>query len=399
MPTAPYAEIRASLNGGAIQTGGITAAGGEVVQLTANPSGLAGATQYLWEILSFPPALTVPSGWSTDASGHYYYSGQTPPPFTLRTATEFGKYILRLTLNGGGPTLTARSTVAERTAIGALVDVATAIDVLSSNGLHDLGFYESTQFSSDGWVAHHRENLRTLNDSFGSGGGSGGTGLEVEGTPSTGDVPKWNGTDAVWSAVDSYAMGFAATTSMVECSQSVVSPAFTASHTETPISLLLTNNLNGESKNVLGTPTSFTSSQTYQRTTPNQTVVFTLSGSDGITSPVRTATMTWGQRVYWGNKVPGTHNAAFVTGLPSSGLQTTGNKTFTATAGGTENLYFAFPTRLGSATVVIGGFTYSWTVISTTISVTNAQGFAENYTLIQNENLGVGAKTVAVTVS
>lgn len=259
--------------------------------------------------------------------------------------------------------------------------------------------FAATGYPGPGSALDIAISMRPAGASIDSGGSSGGAGLVVSGTPVTGYVPKWNGTDAVWSTVSGYAMGFSAVTTLVETSQSVVAPAFTASHTATPTSLVLTNTLNGESKNVLGTPTSFTSSQTYARTTPNQTVVFTLTSTDGITPQVRTATITWGQKVYWGNKVPATHNAAFITGLPSNGLQTTGNKTFTATAGATENLYFAYPTRLGSPTVVIGGFTYSWTVISTTISVTNAQGFAENYTLIQNENLGVGTKTVAVTVA
>lgn len=233
----------------------------------------------------------------------------------------------------------------------------------------------------------------------GAGGGSGGAGLVVTGTPAPGNVVKWTGTDAVWGAAGAYTMGFTATTTLVETSQTINLPAFTASHTATPTALTLTNNANAEAKNVLATPAAFASAFNYQKTTPNQSVLFTLTGSDGITSAVRTASITWGQRVYWGNKVPGVHNAAFVTALPSNGLQTVGSKTFTATAAASENLYFAFPTRLGSASVVIGGFTYSWTVISTTIAVTNAFGFVENYTLIQNENLGVGAKTVAVTVA
>lgn len=254
---------------------------------------------------------------------------------------------------------------------------------------------ENYRHATHGWAPEINEILALSS----GGSSSGGTGLEVSGTPAAGNVVKWNGTDAVWGTSGTYALGFSVVTATVETSQTVAAPAFTATHTATPTSLVLTNNLNGESKSVVGTPTSFASSLSYQRTTPNQSVTFTLTGSDGITPAVRTATITWGQRVYYGNKVPGTHNAAFITGLPSNTLQTTGSRTFTATAAGTENLYYAYPTRFGTATVVIGGFTYSWTVISTTISVTNAQGYAENYTLIQNENLGVGAKTVAVTVA
>jgi hypothetical protein len=127
--------------------------------------------------------------------------------------------------------------------------------------------------------------------------------------------------------------------------------------------------------------------------------VFTLTGSDGISSSVATRTFTWCQLVYWGSAVPAAFNGAFIQALGNSTLQTTGNKSFTLASGATSHKYFAFPTRLGTAAVVIGGFSYSWTVQSTTIAVTNSNGYVENYTLIENENLGVSSETITVTVS
>lgn len=163
MPQAPYASVRASLDGGAIQTGGITASGGEVCQLSADPAGLAGATQYLWQLLSFPPEFTVPAGWSTDSDGRFYSTAATPSPFTLlSTAAGFGKYGTRLTLNGGGPALTGRETAAQKAAIEALTDTSLMLETVSDTGLHDLAYYEGTQFSPDGWVQHYRDNVRTL---------------------------------------------------------------------------------------------------------------------------------------------------------------------------------------------------------------------------------------------
>lgn len=170
MPQPPYAKVRAQLNGGAILTGGITATGGEVVQLSADPAGIVGATQYLWELLSFPPAFTLPAGWSADASGNYYSTAQTPPPFTLLTAADFDKYITRLTLNGGGPALTGKETAAQLEAIQALVDETTAIQVLSATGLTQLGFFEGNQFSLKGWAAGIRANIRLLAALIGGGG-------------------------------------------------------------------------------------------------------------------------------------------------------------------------------------------------------------------------------------
>lgn len=226
------------------------------------------------------------------------------------------------------------------------------------------------------------------------------TGLIVAGTPSPGYFVRADASgNAYWGTDAAYNItSFQATTSLVQIGATVASPAFTAVHSLTPTSLVLTNNDNGEAKSVVGTPTSFTSSQNYTKNAP-VSVTFTLTGSDGITPSVATRAITWCNRIYYGAAVPGVFNEAFIEALTTSSLQTNGNRTFTLAATATQKKYFAFPTRLGSAVVVIGGFTYSWTVISTTISVTNSDGFTENYTLIENENLGVSSETIAVTVS
>jgi hypothetical protein len=163
MPTAPYALVRASLNGGAIQTGGITATGGETCQLSAEPAGLAGAVQVRWEILDCPDAFTEPAGWSTDANGVFYSTAATPPVFSLLPNSDWGKYIFRLTLNGGGPAITTRTTAAQLEAIALLVDDTTAVSVPSVDGFKDTAYYESNQFGgTKGWVKEHKENLRTI---------------------------------------------------------------------------------------------------------------------------------------------------------------------------------------------------------------------------------------------
>lgn len=226
------------------------------------------------------------------------------------------------------------------------------------------------------------------------------TGLVVSGTPTPGYFVRADASgNAFWGTDAAYNItSFLAVSPLVQIGATVVNPAFTAVHSLTPTSLVLTNNDNAESKSVVGTPTSFTSSQNYTKNTP-ASVTFTLTGSDGISSSIATRAITWCNRIYYGTKVPAAFNEAFIEGLPSNSLQTTGNRTFTTASAANEHKYFAFPTRLGTAVVVIGGFTYGWTVISTTISVTNSDGFAENYTLIENENLGVGSETIQVTVS
>ena len=91
----PFAQARVSLNGGASAVGGITAAGGDVVQLSAT-STVAWRTQK-WEIYEYPAGFALPSGWSADANGSYYSYAVTPAPFTLPAISSlWGKWMLRL---------------------------------------------------------------------------------------------------------------------------------------------------------------------------------------------------------------------------------------------------------------------------------------------------------------
>src|SRR6478609_454200 len=94
MPQPPYATLRASINGAAVQTGGLTVTGGSTVQLSADPAGAADVTRYRYEIYDYPVGFPQPSGWATDTDGTYYYSsGATPPIFTVLSAATWCKKI------------------------------------------------------------------------------------------------------------------------------------------------------------------------------------------------------------------------------------------------------------------------------------------------------------------
>lgn len=391
MPTPPYALLRASIAGGAPLTGGIVAAAGATCQLSADPGGLSGAFTQRWELLDVPTGFACPAGWSTDPAGVYFNTAQLPPIFTLPDGSHWGKLMPRLTLNNG------ISENPEILPIEQLSDTTTAISILSATGLKDLGFNEEHQFSATKlWTRDHKDNLRVL-DSFIAGGGGGG-GLIVTGTPQVTYVPMWNGSGAVWAPVDGIKItGFGPTVALVECSQSVVHPAFTASYNVTPTSDTLTNNANGESLNVVGTPNSFASGQTYQKTTPNQSVTWTLSAGLGALTTSATCQMIWAQKSYWGVSSTPANTAAFITGLASNALETGRAVSFGVTASGANKIYFSLPTRLGTPTFSVGGFAGGFVLRATGISVTNAQGFSENYDLWESTNAGLGATTVVVS--
>jgi hypothetical protein len=460
MPTPPYALVRASLNGGANLTGGITSIGGMTVQLSADPAGLAGATRYLWELLDFPPAFTLPAGWALASDGTYYSTTQTPPTFTLLSSANWGKYIIRLTLNGGGPALTGRETAAQREAIAALVDTKTAISVQSVDALVDIGYYETTQFSRKGWVAAFKTNLRLLQTLItGAGGGSGtnnhsalanlsaddhpqylrtdGTraltgnmsadgnkiynlatptaswdaatkgyvdstsGFSPAGTPVAGQVVKYDGTRPVWASSTAYAItGFspaAPTVAVVRVGATVSSPTFSASHSSPPVTLTLTNTDNSESKDVHLTPNSPSSSQSYVKTTNNASVSWTLLGNDGISSANRSTSIFWRPDVYWGTGVAGGNSEAFIEALTGNALQASRAGSFDVNATGSLRVYWAAPASFGTPTFTVGGFSGGFSLVSNTISVTNIESVTQNYQLWVSDTAGLGS--IAVTVS
>jgi len=186
---------------------------------------------------------------------------------------------------------------------------------------------------------------------------------------------------------------FASTTPLVECGQSIVL-AFTSAQNRTPTALTLTNNANAESKNVQATPTSFSATLAVQKNTPNQTVVATLTGGDGVGTDAANATVTWGQKSFWGVSASPVATEAFIEGLANSALDTDAARTFVQSPGGTQYICFAHPTRYGTPTFLIGGvLPGGYVSLGTTISVTNAQGYTEDYTLWRSVTAGLAANT------
>jgi hypothetical protein len=102
--------LQVRVNGGAPSSGDVTAVAGDVIQMTAaSKSGWRSAT---WRIYDFPPELTVPSGWTTDADGSFYKLGAADPDtFTIPATPSWGPYALKLTVDEGAGEVTDPSTI------------------------------------------------------------------------------------------------------------------------------------------------------------------------------------------------------------------------------------------------------------------------------------------------
>lgn len=162
MPLTPYAAVQMSIAGGGNVAGGQVIVGGQTVQLSGvNTSGWV--TQ-LWEIPAFPVGFATPAGW-TLSNGVLQSSAVAPPVFTPPVAqTLWGKYLFRLTVNGGllngalmGP-LSAQP----------LIDVSSGVHILSPRGQHDVALGEGAQFNATAqWIGEYQSNLRVLEGKLG----------------------------------------------------------------------------------------------------------------------------------------------------------------------------------------------------------------------------------------
>jgi hypothetical protein len=224
--------------------------------------------------------------------------------------------------------------------------------------------------------------------------------------PSTNQVLGWGGSEWLPLSLteDMLAPAYAITMSLaspfvtlVEVSNSIVQPAFTATYNSTAITAVLTDNNGNPSKNVISTPTSFFSNNTFVKNTYGQSVTFTLTSSNGLATKTATQTITWAQKVFWGTGTAGQTGETFIESLANSAIQTSRARTFSITAGSGQKIYYAYRTAFGAATFTVGGFAGGFTLVATNISITNAYGFTETYTLYESDNANLGTITIVVS--
>jgi len=89
------ASLTISINGGALQTGGVSANLNDTARLR---SGNADGSVYRFEVYGFPPGASL-SGWTYDTGNKLWFAlGATPTDITL---TPWGDWLLRLIVDDG----------------------------------------------------------------------------------------------------------------------------------------------------------------------------------------------------------------------------------------------------------------------------------------------------------
>lgn len=100
--------------------------------------------------------------------------------------------------------------------------------------------------------------------------------------------------------------------------------------------------------------------------------------------------------IYFGDAaLPGAVNSAFVTSLTKV-LQSSRSRSYTSNAGVSVYNWFAHRSALGTASFTVGGFSGGFEA-PTIVSVTNSNGFTENYNVYRSTNPNIGPVSVVVS--
>lgn len=130
--------------------------------------------------------------------------------------------------------------------------------------------------------------------------------------------------------------------------------------------------------------------------TGNKTYTLTVTGQKGEKDSA-SGSFTFYNGVYYGVLEDGAAiDSAAVLGLTRK-LQGSKAITFTADAGATQRIAYAFPTRYSGVPVFnVGGFEGGFSLAST-FQFTNASGYTETYDVYLSDNVNLGSTTVKVS--
>ena len=163
MPSPPYAAVRASINAGALTSGGLTVAANDSIQLSGLDTSQWQSQR--WELYGFPAGYPAPASWSTDAAGVYFSTSVLPPVFVMPDGiSRWGKIGVRLTVDGG---------LKNGAANADMVDTLTSFSLLSLSGQREIFRSEESQFG--GWWSEYQANLKTIESNIGHTGTTIGT--------------------------------------------------------------------------------------------------------------------------------------------------------------------------------------------------------------------------------
>lgn len=135
-------------------------------------------------------------------------------------------------------------------------------------------------------------------------------------------------------------------------------------------------------------------SYSYDKTV-NTNKTFTLSANDGRNTVNRNVSVSFLNGRYWGVSSSENYDSDFIKTL-SKELNENRAKTFTVNCGEGQHIFYCIPSRLGTPTFTVGGFSGGFNKVNT-IQFSNKFGFVESYDIWKSSNSNLGNTTVVVS--
>ena len=121
---------------------------------------------------------------------------------------------------------------------------------------------------------------------------------------------------------------------------------------------------------------------------------FRLEVNDGKTTVNKTVAINFYNGRYYGVSSPGSYDSDFILTLNKT-LTNSRACSFTVDCGQGQYIFFAIPTRFGTPTFTVGGFTGGF-IKAQTLDFENKFGYVESYDIWKSENSNLGNITVVV---
>lgn len=128
--------------------------------------------------------------------------------------------------------------------------------------------------------------------------------------------------------------------------------------------------------------------------TANKTWTLAATDERGA-SASKTASLTFLNGVYYGvSAAPEAYYSAFILGLTKE-LRSSKKSSISVNAGEGQYIYYCLPTRFGTCSFTVGGFSGGFTLVDT-LSFTNASGYEEDYYIYKSDNAELGSTSVTI---
>lgn len=177
--------------------------------------------------------------------------------------------------------------------------------------------------------------------------------------------------------------------SPLEVGESMATPAFTAAFSNAPTTAVLDDSLANPQQNIIGSPTAFTSVNTYVQTVIGGTVIWTVTADDGSGADSRNVSATWLPGVFTGLIASaGPYSEADIEAMTKRLLSSSQLGQIILTPA-TEYIVHAYPASYGAkvpADFQIGTLgPGDMTEIQTALSITNAFGVTLDYRVARSD--------------